>query len=71
MSSYDTLHEGASQYTSFLYFYVNKKKCKKVDWKPERVVYAKGVPKERESEKIQKVDWKPDKAAYAKEEQKK
>ena len=33
-----------------------KKKCKKVDRKPERVVYAKGEPKEREHEKIQKVD---------------
>ena len=32
------------------------KKCKKVDRKPERVVYAKGEPKEREREKMQKVD---------------
>ena len=66
--SYDTLHEGASQCTLFLYFDVKKKKekktikepkkkkCKKVDRKPERAVYAKGEPKEREHEKIQKVD---------------
>ena len=30
--------------------------CKKVDRKPERVVYVKGEPKEKEREKIQKVD---------------
>ena len=67
--SYDTLHEGASQCTLFLYFDVKKKKreknhkrtkkkkkCKKVDRKPERAVYTKGEPKEREHEKIQKVD---------------
>ena len=30
--------------------------CKKVDRKPERVVYTKGGPREREREKIQKVD---------------
>ena len=61
--SYSTLHEGASQCTSFLYFYVNKKKkeqkqkkiyVKMVDRKPEMAVYTKGEPKEREREKIQK-----------------
>ena len=48
----------------FLCFYVKKKKkpkkkkqkpkniCKKVDQKPERVVYPKGEPKEREREKM-------------------
>ena len=56
--SYGTLQEGASQCTSFLYYYVKtkkmnkKKKCKKVDRKPKRAVYAKGEPKEREHEKI-------------------
>ena len=65
--SYGTLHEGAFQCTSFLYFYLKKQKtknkkqkteniCKKVDQKPERAVYAKGEPKERGHEKIQKVD---------------
>ena len=29
--------------------------CKKVDQKPERVVYPKGEPKERKRKKIQKV----------------
>ena len=60
MPSYGTLHEGASQCTSFLYFDVKKKLkkkiCKKVDRKPERVVYTKGELKEREREKMQKVD---------------
>ena len=60
MSSYDTLHEGASQCTSFLHVKKRKKKkkekkertniyiyiCKKVDRKPERAVHAKGEPKE-------------------------
>ena len=60
-SLYGTLHEGASQCTSFLYFYVKKKKkpkkkCEKVDQKLERAVYVKGKPKEREHEKIHKVD---------------
>ena len=32
------------------------KKCKKVDRKLERAVYAKGEPKERMHEKMQKVD---------------
>ena len=35
-------------------FLCQKKKCKKVDKKPERAVYAKGEPKERECEKTQK-----------------
>ena len=38
------------------YIFMSKKKCKKVDQKPKRAVYAKGEPKEREPEKIQKVD---------------
>ena len=33
-----------------------KQKCKKVGRKPERAIYVKGEPKEREREKIQKVD---------------
>ena len=76
--SYDTLHEGASQCTLFLYFDVKKKKkekktikepkkkCKKVNRKPENVVYAKREPKEREREKTQKVDQKLKRAVYAK-----
>ena len=40
--------------------------CKKVDRKPERVVYVKGEPKEKEREKIQKVYWKPEREVYAK-----
>ena len=63
-SSYGTLHEEASQCTSFFMFLCQKTKkpkkkkqkpkniCKKVDQKPERVVYPKGEPKEREREKM-------------------
>jgi len=36
--------------------YHKKKYKKKVDRKPERAVYEKGKPKERECEKTQKVD---------------